>query len=132
MKNVKPTTRYLVALLLTASCGTKGGDVTTQNGGTDASASTTAATYACEPSATNCEPAEVLATVELLYVQAGATEAEARCLAGITAEDKTAVNQAFEAPTPSQEAAAVRCTGSAARLGEISSALAEQFSSMQP
>jgi hypothetical protein len=57
------------------------------------------------------------------YKQAGATAVEASCLAPITGTGKSAVNQAFEAPKPGEEAAAIKCVGSEARLRAIATAL---------
>ena len=58
-----------------------------------------------------------------LYELGGATPAEAACLAPVTATGKHAVNEAFEAPTDAQTAAAVACAGSEARLRTIASGL---------
>jgi hypothetical protein len=69
----------------------------------------------------------VIAAVDALYVKAGATPVEAKCLAPITGTGKTAVNQAFDVPKPGEEAAAIKCVGSEARLRAIVTSLAAYF-----
>jgi hypothetical protein len=66
--------------------------------------------------------------VEHLYLQAGASRAEAACLAPITGTGKSAVNQAFDVPKPGETEAAIKCVGSEARLRTITAALAKYFS----
>jgi hypothetical protein len=81
----------------------------------------------CGSSEEGCTSAQVIATVERLYRKAGATPAEAGCLAPITGNGKSQVNQAFDVPQPGEEAAAIKCAGSEARLRIITAALAAYF-----
>lgn len=60
-----------------------------------------------------------------LYGIAGATPAEAACLAPITGRGAHAVNQAFDQVSDAQTRAAIECVGSEARLREIAGALGE-------
>jgi hypothetical protein len=96
---------------------------------TKASTTTTGAALACEPQRVDCTSEQVIATVAYLYEKGGATPAEAACLAPITATGKTAVNQAFEAPTAAQTEDAIACVGSETRLRTIASDSAAYMSS---
>jgi len=91
-------------------------------------ASTVADVEVCTPDQLNCTSEEVIATVEKLYVIAGATIIEAECLAPITGAQAHALNEAFEAPTAAQTRAAIRCVGDEERLATIATALAQYLS----
>ena len=65
----------------------------------------------------------MIAAVNRYYLRAGATAAEAECLASITGPGKTAVNQAFDVPKPGETEAAIKCVGSEARMRTLSAAL---------
>jgi hypothetical protein len=60
-----------------------------------------------------------------IYELAGATPAEAACLAPITGRGKHAVNQAFEKPSEAETQAAIKCVGSDARLRVIVKGMAD-------
>ena len=109
----------LVGLL--ASCGA--------GGSTAATPTTTAAR--CGDQQQDCTPTQVIAAAERYYVLAGATSTEAACLAPITGSGKHAVNQAFDAPTPAQTQAAIKCVGSD-RLRAIADGLAKQAAATVP
>src|SRR4051794_19571671 len=85
---------------------------------------TTTTVRPCGPSEEGCSSAQVIATVEGLYLKAGATPVEAKCIAPITGTGKSAVNEAFHVPKPGEEAAAIECVGSEERLRTIVDALA--------
>jgi hypothetical protein len=88
--------------------------------------------WACAPDALDCTSEQVIETVANLYEDAGATKAEAACLAPVTGTGTHAVNQAFEAPTDAQTKAAIACVGSEARLRVLATALADLFMRTEP
>jgi hypothetical protein len=117
--------RLILLSLICVVASACGGSSKTESSSSATSTTTTA--RPCGPSEEGCTSAQVIATVEQLYVTAGATPVEASCLAPITGTGKSAVNQAFDVPKPGEEAAAMRCVGSQARLRTIVTSLADYF-----
>ncbi len=124
---VRQTFVLLVGLLLLSSCGSSRDSARTDSSAPSAASS---GDYPCGPIETDCTPAEVIATVEILYIRAGATSAEASCLAPVTGSTAHAVNEAFDAPTADQMTAAIECVGSEDRLRQIAEGMAGIFDGM--
>lgn len=118
----------LVFTWLAASCGGASESASPANNSEITQASTVAGVKTCTPDRLDCTSEEVLATVERLYIIAGATTIEAECLAAITGGRAHSVNEAFEAPTAAQTRAAIRCVGSEERLATIATVLAQYLS----
>lgn len=119
----------LVLVPLVAACGSDAPETATT-----VEPSTTHSTdgdqeFPCAPERTDCTSEEVVATMERLYIIGGATEAEAACLAPITGEGKTAVNQATEAPTDAETQSAIECVGTQQRLMDVARGVAAYFES---
>ncbi len=90
-------------------------------------AGTATAALPCAPIRVDCTSAEVIAAVEDLYAIAGATAAEAECLARISGEGTHSVAEAFDTPTDAETQATIECVGSEERLRTITKALADYF-----
>lgn len=118
----------LIVCVLTA-CGDDEPDAATTTQPSTTQATDGDQEFPCAPERTDCTSEEVVETMEQLYAIGGATEAEAACLAPITGEGKTAVNQATEAPTEAETQAAIECVGSEERLLEIAQGVAGYFES---
>jgi len=120
--------RYLVApmglALMLSACGGSSAKTAAPETTAKPTTRTIGSALACGPQRVDCTSEQVIATVAYLYEKGGATQAEAACLAPITATGKHAVNQAFEAPTAAQTADAIACVGSESRLRTIATASA--------
>jgi len=118
---ISVTAGVVLSLCACGSGSSKAAAPTTIAGATT---TTIAAALLCPGSSETCTSDQVIATVEYIYERGGATAAEAACIALITATGKHAVNQAFEAFTDAQTAAAIACVGSEARARAIANASA--------
>lgn len=113
-------------VLVLAGCGGSG-DGSGPGASDPVSATLSTTMFPCAPAADDCSPEQVIATVAALYRLAGATHAEATCLAPVTGAGKHAVNEAFGVPTQEQTKQAIECVGSEARFRTIATSLARYF-----
>jgi hypothetical protein len=79
--------------------------------------------YPCAPSHYGCTPQQVIATVRQLFEAAGATSAEAACVADIAGRGQHSVGGAWGPGSAGQEGAMVSCVGSEIRARALVSHL---------
>jgi hypothetical protein len=72
--------------------------------------------YPCAPNHNDCTPQQVIATVRQLFEAAGATSAEAACVADIVGRGQHSVGDAWGPGSDGHKDAMVRCVGSENRF----------------
>jgi len=83
------------------------------------SSATPPAVLPCAPNRQDCTPQQVIATVRQILEAAGATTAEAACVAAITGQGKHSVTLAVEQFPAAQRPDAIRCVGSERRFHDL-------------
>jgi hypothetical protein len=87
--------------------------------GPSTSHTTPLAASPCAPNRDDCTPQEVIATVRQLLEGAGATNAEAACVAAITGQGKHSVTLAIEQFPVERRPDAIKCVGSERRFHDL-------------
>ncbi len=86
----------------------------------------------CSFTATSCTSDQVRATLMTLLERSGATATEATCLATLSAHGAHSITDAFRPRTSDDGAEAIRCVGSAMRLGSIAAKVLATLTQVAP